>query len=791
MNIREAIRPAVNSRAQVFRGPQGVKSARAMSSAFGNNLADQYRLQKSLGGKLIAANSGPSCKILLAAQSNDDNGNAAQGASGGSAASGGGRNYGAITRQEVASIVSKLKDVLIDIDGGSQVFYIKEEAWYDAPSLRVSVAFIGIPISGIRVALGTDGDYSLLLPIHSEGIDDALVQRINRKGQQLIDMLRALPMLLVAAKSNRGSPIPPSMIYDALKGYRVPSLCGDINCDASVSDPSKVKATVVYDNKTIIGRLIKWLNRCPVRFQDESVAVLAVRPVSEGIVSQRLVTNLNIVASMASSDSRRRGGVDLLCREFGNCSAAEIEDLMDLWNRYVGRIKVSKDEIADQIIMGIAPVTRVNPNTTGVVPPQSSGRHQAALKRWIKGEIDKIVARGDVVEPGVFFARISSEHPLVTESFHNALMDTGRDEPRLSRREFAERVGLDIDSTCSKDWMLFWEREGERLGWIKKPHGFGVHLEFDLVRKYAIAANWSWRRFFGWLKGLAQEDPDNEYMLKLFTGMIDVGVLEGLWSKPRTRMSDREVVAGSGIKIKEPSYKFWPVEIIRFAREFKEIKAAIRPRAKGYDQRIEIQKKLEVREQLFAAAAESESKDRVSVLVARLGEEGFVLDAAVANNILDGARDGVRVPTLQMRIDGYTQNAFYAAEGRIALLAKQYGLKIKDDESKAGSLRVAKRSAAYVGKRKAEWDKVKKPGAMRLVELLEDDGFMDLLCHLKTQVAMIAQAVRSNPPDEDTAKLELRKMIGGAMSRGSISAWWNLFKGVRDGDSPVLDGDMR
>lgn len=242
----------------------------------------------------------------------------------------------------------------------------------------------------------------------------------------------------------------------------------------------------------------------------------------------------------------------------------------------------SKDDTSELIIRDIKPIISVDPTEGLRGQPLPPIGYHLELRRVLKEEVDGIIAEGRSVSPKEFFEMISFEHPVVTETFHDGVMFSGRDEPSLPRRELGRRIGIQPDHTRVQAWENFWCEQGARLGWDRKPRNDGTHSEWNLIKRYAVAAKWDWKKIIGWMKGLVLKDPNNGYMLKMFSEMFDVGMLAGYWSKPRNRKTDSELMDLEKLDITMQSLNYWAGEMAKFAVACPSVGVALRPKQKSH-----------------------------------------------------------------------------------------------------------------------------------------------------------------------------------------------------------------
>lgn len=271
----------------------------------------------------------------------------------------------------------------------------------------------------------------------------------------------------------------------------------------------------------------------------------------------------------------------------------------------------------------------------------------------------------------------------VRESFHNVVMNTGRDEPRLSVCSLEQRIGYRLSAMANviTEWELFWEEEVKRFGFETKPGVTGGNFLDDVIRAmaYAKAARWNLMKMERWLIRELGNDPRRRYVLDVFYAIFDVDAIHGRRGRFLPRPTATELSTKIVCSVNEDALKHWEHNWETLAADLGQ-RQFLRPVNPRSTETLGKWEKGDEREDIFREA-------QASGLGARFIHDSFVhrgwlREAQVVGLLLEGVNDepGLAVSEIISRVEKTSQKRGGVRNmvDRFSDLARQFGLAVKE-----------------------------------------------------------------------------------------------------------------
>lgn len=284
-------------------------------------------------------------------------------------------------------------------------------------------------------------------------------------------------------------------------------------------------------------------------------------------------------------------------------------------------------------------------------------------------------------------------NPVALETFHNTLMGTGRDEPRVSSAFLAKKLGVDVRQIYA--WEGFWRRMAAAKGWDQKPSGGALRWEFRSAVLYARKAGWNFLRLAEWVREKMGKEDSVIYPSLGLT--LDLEMLKGRRSSPRPRPSLRKIARERGTSFN--SLYEWARQWEKVARLFGVERALRPPTATAAAIRKKF-KKGDILKTIFAKASRMDipAFKKAQWIFDQLVKRGFLEEAAAAANILEGLHDGDRLPPGSLAGDSQRATTAIRLERRLEELAEENGIPLKKRAPESAQARTNRRLGLYLEK---------------------------------------------------------------------------------------------
>lgn len=369
--------------------------------------------------------------------------------------------------------------------------------------------------------------------------------------------------------------------------------------------------------------------------------------------------------------------------------------------------------------------------------------------------------------------------PLVIKTFHNVVMGTGRDFPRLSKAALERELFPDDEAMhvqLVRTWEIFWEELAVSKSWGIKPTTIGDPHVILSGMLYAQAAGWDLQMFRGWLFRTLKEKPEYAHVLTMFDAVIDTQILCRKREKPRIRPTIPQLLKKAGLSAAhQRKFTDWGKKWEGLAKKLGEPNA-VRPRQLGAVRLSERRAAGKSRETLFANAAENGARARK--LHHHLLEAGLISDATAVANILIGVNDNPRKPARTLVVPGYHPESLFRAEQRVEELAIRYGFDVKPKSPDIDNRGNSRRLGNHFRDITADEKSIATPLNF-LAAILNNPEIGDALG--EKRIGAFEKLFRlwndwqkSNPRP---SKLSLQKSISTeyGLPVSSMHTWWRLF----------------